>query len=116
MMLASVAMADGIQWALLAQNGCLQSRDPGPASVFLRSSTPGAYTTTRTSNEGCGLLLWERHMRRLAQSMELLAIAMPDRFCGPPDITSLHELIQPSLQVRNLNFFVRSRTTWADDR
>lgn len=68
--------------------------------MFLKSSTHGAYTTTRTCNDGAQVLLWERHIRRLFQSMEVLASAMSDRFPHPlGSFNGLHDLVNPSLQA-----------------
>ncbi|KAG0628778.1 hypothetical protein M758_1G052300 [Ceratodon purpureus] len=86
-------------WAVLSNHGCVHL-DSAPASVFLKTSPHGAYTTTRTGNEGEYLLLWTRHLRRLSQSMEVLASAMPDRFPHPPSTFSgLQNLVKPSLQA-----------------
>lgn len=86
-------------WMFVCNKGCVHL-DTRPASVFLKSSTHGAYTTTRTCNDGAQVLLWERHIRRLFQSMEVLASAMSDRFPHPlGSFNGLHDLVNPSLQV-----------------
>lgn len=93
-------MAESIApWALLCRHGCVHVDSP-PAAVYLKSSPSGAYTTTRTGENGERLLLWNRHLERLAQSMEVLTVAMPDRF--PPSLRSvsgLRDLVKPSVQA-----------------
>jgi hypothetical protein len=93
-------MADSAApWALLCNHGGVHL-DSASAPVFLKANPHGAYTTTRTGNEGASLLLWKRHLRRLSQSMEILAAAMPDRFPHPPsNCNELQNLLKPSLQV-----------------
>ncbi|XP_062076561.1 uncharacterized protein LOC133781541 isoform X2 [Humulus lupulus] len=60
---------------------------PNPAT-FLRyqpswkpiqklSSSQGAYTTTRSHNNGACVLFWERHLRRLCQSIQILWSSHP---------------------------------------
>ena len=107
-MAVMMAMAErGGPWALVAHRGCIVANPAGPASVFLRSNPQGAYTTTRTGDDGAQLLVWERHMKRLAQSMEVLAMAMPGRFPDPPSsFDCLLELVEPSLKVRNSECFL----------
>lgn len=72
---------------------------PG-AGAFLSSSPKGAYTVTRSNNDGSTIFLWRRHMQRLVQSMMLLSEAMPSKFPEPPaSISTLEHLIFPSLQA-----------------
>ncbi|XP_010516044.1 PREDICTED: uncharacterized protein LOC104791775 isoform X1 [Camelina sativa] len=48
-----------------------------PVTTFLESHT-GAYTTTRTINNGTSFLFWERHMKRLSNSIHILLNSKPD--------------------------------------
>ncbi|KAJ7555870.1 hypothetical protein O6H91_05G058100 [Diphasiastrum complanatum] len=92
-------------WSVLVCNGLLQSLHFVPAAAFLRSHPPGAYTTTRTMDQASCLLLWERHMARLFQSMRLVAKEMPALY--PKEIqhssanweTGIKYKLQSSLQV-----------------
>lgn len=83
-------------WALLCRGVAPVDSAP-PAAVFLKASVPGAYTTTRTGNQGECLLLWQRNLSRLAHSMHILSLAMPDRFPRPPP--TVLDLVRPPLQV-----------------
>jgi hypothetical protein len=107
MMMRMNSMAGG-SWGVQVQRGLVDEvRDverPG-AGAFLSSSPKGAYTVTRSNNDGSTIFLWRRHMQRLVQSMMLLAEAMPSKFPEPPaSISTLEHLIFPSLQV--LGFFL----------
>lgn len=42
------------------------------------ASGPGAYTTTRTHNIASCLLFWERHMKRLTESIQILSNVAPE--------------------------------------
>ncbi|ANM64726.1 Aminotransferase class IV [Arabidopsis thaliana x Arabidopsis arenosa] len=48
-----------------------------PVTTFLESHT-GAYTTTRTINNGTSFLFWERHMKRLSSSIRILLKSNPE--------------------------------------
>ncbi|CAE6076299.1 unnamed protein product [Arabidopsis arenosa] len=48
-----------------------------PVTTFLESLT-GAYTTTRTINNGTSFLFWERHMKRLSSSIRILLNSKPE--------------------------------------
>ncbi|CAK9213769.1 unnamed protein product [Sphagnum troendelagicum] len=79
-----------------ACHGCGYS-GAGPS---LSSSPKGAYTITRSNSDGSTILLWRQHMERLAQSMLLLAEAMPSKSPDPlPLSPHLKHLIFPSLQI-----------------
>ncbi|XP_050250248.1 uncharacterized protein LOC126697329 isoform X14 [Quercus robur] len=61
----------------LFSNGVvLHSSDVPPITTFLESH-PGAYTTTRTHNNASCLLFWERHVKRLAESIRILSNSTP---------------------------------------
>jgi hypothetical protein len=84
------------------QRGFVEVMDVGHsgAGPSLSSSPKGAYTITRSNSDGSTILLWRQHMERLAQSMLLLAEAMPSKFPDPlPLSPHLKHLIFPSLQV-----------------
>jgi hypothetical protein len=107
MMMRMNSIAGG-SWGVQVQRGLVDEvtdvERPG-AGAFLSSSPKGAYTVTRTNNDGSTIFLWRRHMQRLVQSMMLLAEAMPSKFPEPPaSISTLERLIFPSLQV--LGFFL----------
>ncbi|CAK9215638.1 unnamed protein product [Sphagnum troendelagicum] len=53
------------------------------AGPSLSSSPKGAYTITRSNSDGSTILLWRQQLERLAQSMLLLAEAMPSKFPDP---------------------------------
>ncbi|KAL3691784.1 hypothetical protein R1sor_005435 [Riccia sorocarpa] len=89
-------MADG--WRVLVHGGVVVPTDPGPAAAFLRASKPGAYTTTRTSDGGSTLLLWERHMARLYESLQLLHTAHPNMYPHLRDAAEVKRLVEPSVE------------------
>ncbi|XP_061998001.1 uncharacterized protein LOC133715504 isoform X2 [Rosa rugosa] len=53
-----------------------------PVTTFLETH-PGAYTTTRTHNNASFVLFWERHLKRLAESVRILYNADPQLLFGP---------------------------------
>ncbi|KAK7343590.1 hypothetical protein VNO77_12442 [Canavalia gladiata] len=62
---------------LLFSNGILScTLDVPPVKVFLETH-PGAYTTSRTHNNALCLLFWERHMKRLSESIQVLSSLAP---------------------------------------
>ncbi|XP_019705869.1 uncharacterized protein [Elaeis guineensis] len=63
----------------LIVNGVPHAGDVPPVSAFLES-TSGAYTTTRTHGSAALVLFWERHLRRLADSAQILAGSRPEFF------------------------------------
>ncbi|XP_010534437.1 PREDICTED: uncharacterized protein LOC104809986 [Tarenaya hassleriana] len=78
---------------LLFHNGVvLPSGDVPPVSTFLQSHS-GAYTTTRTINNGKSLLLWERHLSRLSGSIRILLNSKPEFLFGPGHLP--FPIIQP---------------------
>ncbi|KAB1218035.1 hypothetical protein CJ030_MR3G014555 [Morella rubra] len=67
----------------LFSNGVvLRSSDVPPITTFLESH-PGAYTTTRTHNGASSLLFWERHVKRLAESIRILLESAPKLLFRP---------------------------------
>lgn len=67
-------------------------------SVFLES-TSGAYTTTRTHSNASILLFWDRHIRRLSQSVRILADRNPSSFSNKMTYDSIIPVVQRSLEV-----------------
>ncbi|KAG8390664.1 hypothetical protein BUALT_Bualt01G0107100 [Buddleja alternifolia] len=68
----------------LFKNGTvLPAVDTPPVAAFLEAH-PGAYTTTRTHNNGSQLLFWERHIHRLSNSIKLLLKDNPKLLFGNP--------------------------------
>ncbi|CAN8254552.1 unnamed protein product [Cochlearia groenlandica] len=53
-----------------------------PVTTFLESLA-GAYTTTRTINNGTSVLFWERHMKRLSSSIRILLDTKPEFLFRP---------------------------------
>lgn len=85
----------------LAVNGVsvTSSTDAVPKlSVFLES-TSGAYTTTRTHSNASILLFWDRHIRRLSQSVRILADRNPGSFNRAMKYDSIIQVVQRSLEV-----------------
>ncbi|XAR72084.1 Branched-chain-amino-acid transaminase [Bertholletia excelsa] len=62
---------------LLFVNGVVSPHSDTPTVASFLESHPGAYTTTRTYNNGSLLLFWERHLRRLADSARILLNSKP---------------------------------------
>ncbi|PON44416.1 Aminotransferase class IV [Parasponia andersonii] len=61
----------------LFSNGVVShSGNVPPVTTFLENH-PGAYTTTRSHNNGACLLFWERHLKRLSQSVRILSNSYP---------------------------------------
>ncbi|XP_057865238.1 uncharacterized protein LOC131072946 isoform X2 [Cryptomeria japonica] len=85
----------------LARNGILQDMDIPSAPQFLISTNTGAYTTTRTGGQGSCVLLWERHLIRLSQSLKLLAEAKPQLYPALPFFvpTWYDDEIRPLVQL-----------------
>ncbi|XVF83311.1 hypothetical protein PTKIN_Ptkin16aG0476600 [Pterospermum kingtungense] len=60
------------------------SSDAPPVTTFLES-LPGAYTTTRTHENGSTLLFWEKHLKRLANSTRILLNSKPELIFKPTE-------------------------------
>ncbi|XP_042476980.1 uncharacterized protein LOC122058379 isoform X2 [Macadamia integrifolia] len=95
----------------LVINGVVSpTSDVPPVSSFLENH-PGAYTTSRTHNNGSFLLFWERHLRRLADSARILYESRPEllfgqqitKFPKSPSLSSLSESLIPSLVNNSLS-------------
>lgn len=69
----------------LFSNGILShTLDAPPVKVFLEAH-PGAYTTSRTHNNASCLLFWERHVKRLSESIQILSNLAPQLLFKPND-------------------------------
>ncbi|GAU23721.1 hypothetical protein TSUD_46510 [Trifolium subterraneum] len=83
----------------LFSNGILShTLDVPPVKLFLEAH-PGAYTTSRTHNNASCLLFWERHMKRLSESVQILSNLAPQLLFKSNNATSLLPLI-PNFPVR----------------
>ncbi|RHN77952.1 putative aminotransferase class IV [Medicago truncatula] len=82
----------------LFSNGILsQTLDVPPVKLFLEAN-PGAYTTSRTHNNASCLLFWERHMKRLSESIRILSNLAPQLLFKSNNAASLLPLA-PNFQV-----------------
>ncbi|WOH02510.1 hypothetical protein DCAR_0521899 [Daucus carota subsp. sativus] len=59
-------------------NGVVSPPSLTPSVATLLETHPGAYTTSRTHNNGSVLLFWERHLNRLANSARILLNSKPE--------------------------------------
>lgn len=62
-----------------------------------RYEPSGAYTTTRTLDGASSLLLWERHMARLSESLSLLHQASPHLYPHLREGIDVKKLVLPSI-------------------
>ncbi|KAK4280043.1 hypothetical protein QN277_011719 [Acacia crassicarpa] len=89
----------------LFSNGILlHAPDAPPVKGFLQAH-PGAYTTSRTHECGSCLLFWERHMKRLSESIHTLSNLAPQLLfksdkstCSSPSSVNL-TIWQPTVQM-----------------
>ncbi|KAI4316026.1 hypothetical protein L6164_024046 [Bauhinia variegata] len=61
----------------LFSNGMVSHASDAPSVKVLLETHPGAYTTSRTHNNASCLLFWERHMKRLSESIRILSSSAP---------------------------------------
>ncbi|ESR49437.1 D-aminoacid aminotransferase-like PLP-dependent enzymes superfamily protein [Citrus sinensis] len=81
---------------IVFSNGVVsQASDTPSVSTFLQERR-GAYTTTRTHNNGSCLLFWERHLRRLASSARILYNSSPNLLFKSPTPSGLEPIRTPS--------------------
>ncbi|VFQ83589.1 unnamed protein product [Cuscuta campestris] len=73
--------------SFLFRNGVISTSAETPSVVTLLETHPGAYTTTRTHNNGSQLLFWERHLRRLSNSVTILLQSNPRLMFKVPKAT-----------------------------
>ncbi|KAF3329927.1 Amino-transferase class IV [Carex littledalei] len=91
---------------LLLINGVPQTGDVPPVSSFLES-TSGAYTTTRTHDGASCILFWDRHVRRLSESVQILSETRPDLLgIGPGPAPNQTKLCMSSV-AKSLNHSLR---------
>ncbi|XP_039043402.1 uncharacterized protein LOC120182502 [Hibiscus syriacus] len=62
----------------LCSNGIVSYTSEVPPVATFLESLPGAYTTTRTHENGTTLLFWERHLKRLSTSARILLNSNPE--------------------------------------
>ncbi|GMH13333.1 hypothetical protein Nepgr_015174 [Nepenthes gracilis] len=67
----------------LFTNGVVSTSAETPSVTTFLQTQPGAYTTTRTHNNASCLLFWERHLRRLSNSVQILLHLNPRFLFGP---------------------------------
>ncbi|WRX12881.1 Aminotransferase class IV - like 2, partial [Theobroma cacao] len=67
----------------LFSNGVVSRFSEAPPVTTFLESLPGAYTTTRTHENGSTLLFWERHITRLANSARILLNSKPELIFKP---------------------------------
>ncbi|XP_078181180.1 uncharacterized protein LOC144574949 [Carex rostrata] len=91
---------------LLLINGVPQTGDVPSVSSFLES-TSGAYTTTRTHGGASCILFWDRHVRRLSESVQILSETRPDLLgTGPGPAPNQTKLCMSSV-AKSLNHSLR---------
>lgn len=59
----------------------------------------GVYTTTRTIGGASSVLLWERHLARLSESLQLQAAASAELYPFVRQDLDVKRLVQPSVRV-----------------
>ncbi|KAL5569234.1 hypothetical protein UlMin_025809 [Ulmus minor] len=81
----------------LFSNGIVyHSSEIPPVATFLEAH-PGAYTTTRSHNNGSFLLFWERHLKRLCDSVRILLDSHPKLLFGAEEsLDSIRSLLMVS--------------------
>ncbi|XP_022138907.1 uncharacterized protein LOC111009973 isoform X2 [Momordica charantia] len=80
----------------LFSNGVvLQGSEVPPVATFLETH-PGAYTTTRSHNNASSILFWDRHMKRLTQSVKILSNSTP-RLLSESNKTTANPVLQSSI-------------------
>ncbi|XP_021859738.1 uncharacterized protein [Spinacia oleracea] len=67
----------------LFTNGVLLPPPETPSIATFLETNPGAYTTTRTHNNGEFILFWDRHIKRLSNSLQFLLKSSPQLVFGP---------------------------------
>ncbi|KAL2896393.1 putative branched-chain-amino-acid aminotransferase [Bienertia sinuspersici] len=66
----------------LFTNGVFSSSFDTPSITTFLETHSGAYTTTRTHNNGELLLFWDRHLKRLSNSLQILLNSNPHLLFG----------------------------------
>ncbi|OWM89682.1 hypothetical protein CDL15_Pgr024430 [Punica granatum] len=91
----------------LFSNGTfLQTYEVPPVSSFLEAH-PGAYTTTRTHDNASCVLLWERHLKRLANSVKLLFDSSPKVLFGRSSWSTAHSSLSASIKSPQFELIIR---------
>ncbi|GAB4854902.1 hypothetical protein Ancab_023489 [Ancistrocladus abbreviatus] len=100
----------------LSTNGVIStSSEIPPVSTFLENH-PGAYTTTRTHNSASCILFWERHLRRLSNSLRILLHSNPQLVFGstiPQKSSFSMPMDLESMTLRRVNDSVRKMLPFA---
>ncbi|KAL4016184.1 hypothetical protein IC575_023815 [Cucumis melo] len=78
---------------LFSNGALLQGSEVPPVATFLETH-PGAYTTTRSLNNASSILFWDRHMKRLTQSVKILSNSSP--LLLSESNRTINELVKPS--------------------
>ncbi|OAY38781.1 uncharacterized protein LOC110624398 isoform X2 [Manihot esculenta] len=71
----------------LFSNGLVSHSSTTPPVTTFLESHPGAYTTTRSHNNGSCLLFWDRHLNRLSNSARILFNSNPHLLFNFPNST-----------------------------
>ncbi|KAL6123826.1 hypothetical protein ACLB2K_076343 [Fragaria x ananassa] len=86
----------------LLTNGVVSDPSTTPPVTTFLEAHPGAYTTSRTHNNASLLLFWERHLKRLAESVRILYNANTQLLFGPnKTLVPLPSLAAESLLLRS---------------
>ncbi|KAL5733400.1 hypothetical protein ACOSQ2_033092 [Xanthoceras sorbifolium] len=78
---------------ILFVNGVVSYSSETPSVSTLLQTHPGAYTTTRTHNNGSCVMFWERHVQRLANSARILFDSNPQLLFKSTDV--IPSLLKP---------------------
>ncbi|RHN82029.1 putative aminotransferase class IV [Medicago truncatula] len=85
----------------LFSKGILSHTSDVPAAKVFLEAHPGAYTTSRTHDSGSCLMFWERHMKRLSESIRILSNLAPQLIFKSDNAVSLQPL-SPNLPAWKL--------------
>ncbi|KAL6131307.1 hypothetical protein ACLB2K_069683 [Fragaria x ananassa] len=86
----------------LLTNGVVSDPSTTPPVTTFLETHPGAYTTSRTHNNASLVLFWERHLKRLTDSVRILYNANPQLLFGPnKTLVPLPSLAADSLLLRS---------------
>ncbi|XP_050386190.1 uncharacterized protein LOC126802589 [Argentina anserina] len=86
----------------LLTNGVVSDPSNTPPVTTFLETHPGAYTTSRTHSNASLVLFWERHLKRLAESVRILYNANPQLLFGPnKTVVPLPSLAVDSVLLRS---------------
>ncbi|KAL7148352.1 hypothetical protein ABFS83_06G172700 [Erythranthe nasuta] len=86
----------------LFRNGVVLPAADTPSVAAFLEAHPGAYTTTRTHNNGTELLFWERHLDRLSNSFKLLLNHNPKLLSKTPNFELSNRAMTWDAAIRSL--------------